>query len=276
MPEKCLRRHDQRPALISRRTLGVTAGQTDLHPREVRWQAQRAAHRTSSRSLSAHGGSMTKFRGPEANGCPIDQSFQDEMAPTRQAHTAQRTAQIKPRLFTLSMSSVPQCFPSCRHLLNSIRRLGCRRFRCASSLFNSTSSFRSNRFRTVLGLTEVFPSHNPGRESELRFNFPPSIYLGTFRQAPEALPMALPSILRIRRRTPAEKAVERTPTPSSRPPSKAQPSSASPTDADTLTDLPSPTLSKNDLKRATRVRRNFAISASVAYLLSFIFLVLVC
>ncbi|KAK5658569.1 hypothetical protein OQA88_1962 [Cercophora sp. LCS_1] len=83
--------------------------------------------------------------------------------------------------------------------------------------------------------------------------------------------MALPSILRVRRRTPGEKIPEETERASASTSKDGGTSSA----PGTIASSQNQTFSKTELKRGTRVRKGFAISASVSYLLSFVFLVLV-
>lgn len=83
--------------------------------------------------------------------------------------------------------------------------------------------------------------------------------------------MAIPSILRVRKRTPADKVSEKTERTSAST-SKGGVLSPSP---DTLTQTQTQPFTKPELKRATRVRKGFALSASISYVLSFVFLVLV-
>ena len=90
--------------------------------------------------------------------------------------------------------------------------------------------------------------------------------------------MALPSILRVRRRTPAEKGERTSPSPAPGP--KEQPAEDAGTEtppaaAEGSTTATTTITDKAALKRATRMRKFFAISASTAYLISLIFLILV-
>jgi hypothetical protein len=90
--------------------------------------------------------------------------------------------------------------------------------------------------------------------------------------------MGLPSILRVRRRTPAESAAEKTGRTSTTPSSPAKDEQLiSPRDSDAtvVAGAPSENLTKTGIKKGTKVRKGFAISASVSYFLSFIFLILI-
>lgn len=93
--------------------------------------------------------------------------------------------------------------------------------------------------------------------------------------------MGLPSILRSRRRTPTEAAEENTggisTTPSASPTPTKYEQQTSPRDSDAtaVASAPPANLAKTDLRKATKVRKGFAISASVSYLLAFVFLILV-
>jgi len=95
--------------------------------------------------------------------------------------------------------------------------------------------------------------------------------------------MPLPSILKMRRRSPAEIAEEKrgeastTSTPST--PANNERPTISPRDSDSkvvdTAPTPNGSFTATDIKRATRVRKGFAISASVAYLIAWVFLVLI-
>ncbi|KAK0638754.1 SUR7/PalI family-domain-containing protein [Cercophora newfieldiana] len=90
--------------------------------------------------------------------------------------------------------------------------------------------------------------------------------------------MPLPSILRVRRRTPTEGVAEkggRTPTTPSSPTKEEQLTSPRDSDATVVANEPSTNSTKTDIKRGTKVRKGFAISASISYFLSFVFLILI-
>ncbi|KAK3360178.1 SUR7/PalI family-domain-containing protein [Lasiosphaeria hispida] len=82
--------------------------------------------------------------------------------------------------------------------------------------------------------------------------------------------MGLPSILRVRRRTPAAEAgvLPQSGSPSSPPPYKEHDQQQSPA-------IQTPAFTEASIKRATKLRKGFAISASVSYLVSLVFLILV-
>ncbi|KAK0728552.1 SUR7/PalI family-domain-containing protein [Lasiosphaeria miniovina] len=83
--------------------------------------------------------------------------------------------------------------------------------------------------------------------------------------------MALPSILRIRRRNQTEKASS----PAASAPPPPRPSTSKEEELQSPAPPLNPHVTKDDIRRATKLRRGFAISASVSYVLSFIFLMLV-